>query len=955
MIGKTVSHYEIVEQLGIGGMGVVYKAHDTKLKRTVALKFLPQQLSSDPDAKERFIHEAQAASALDHPNICTIHEIGETEEGESYISMSCYDGQSLKELMQSNVGAIPIKSGFSTGSVAQSIDQSIQIVIQIAQGLQKAHEKGIVHRDIKPANIMITDDGTAKILDFGLAKLAGQTRLTKTGSTVGTAAYMSPEQAKGEMVDQRTDIWSLGVVMYEMLTGKLPFDADYEQAMIYSIINEDPVPVSNLNEDVSTELETIVHKCLAKNVNERFQTIDDLLADFRGFSKEYDISFDESLPKLISRFWRKKLVRRILLSVVVLLIVGVMYLLFWSKISEPIQIAFINFENQTGDKNYDIWCKSIPNLLITNFEQSGRFQVLTTERLHDLLKQLGKDSVEFIDSELGFQLCRMEGIPNIVVGTLAKIGDIFATDLKVLDIKTKNILQTAQSKGIGENSILETQIDELTRKVATEFGGLSVEKFTETHRSITLVTTNSPEAYIHYILGKENYNTFHFREATDHFTKAVLLDSTFAMTHIYLAKMGAYKGTDTHLALVKKYRSKVTHKEQLLLDIWYADLKGDDISKSLSALRNATNLYPKEKRIFKRLGEYYSSKDLDSALYFYNRALDLDPNDGWVLNEIGYIYSEKKDYTRALEYFQRNIDVAPTEVNPYNSMGLAYFVINDYKKSMEMYEKVLQLEPDYPFSNEGIASNLIKMGEYEKARKHLNLYSGYVSNYIFRWRLHKLLACSYIAEGDLANTLKEMENIDNLMKQESDTVRLAWNQFDVSEILYEHEKMNEAEEKLSAGKKLMESLDLSVRYENRSWRMYLWHATRLAIKNGKIDLAKEYAERYTKKFERIEDPSYKKINFTFSGLIAYEEEYYEKAISHLQQSNLDNPHDLFTVMDVSLNQYLLALAHLKYDNKKKAIEYLNRVINNNYYFVTLSNEIMRSHAEKQLANLKARK
>ena len=179
MIGKTISHYEIVEELGKGGMGEVYKAHDTKLKRPVALKFLPPQLSSDPDAKERFIHEARAASALDHPNICTIHEIGETEDGQSYIAMACYEGQSLKEIMQPAVGA--------TGPVALTIDDWIKYTIQIANGLQKAHANGIIHRDIKPANIMITKDGTAKILDFGLAKLAGQTRLTKTGSTVGSA------------------------------------------------------------------------------------------------------------------------------------------------------------------------------------------------------------------------------------------------------------------------------------------------------------------------------------------------------------------------------------------------------------------------------------------------------------------------------------------------------------------------------------------------------------------------------------------------------------------------------------------------------------------------------------------------------------------------------------------------------------------------------------------------
>jgi serine/threonine protein kinase len=581
MIGELVGHYKILEELGRGGMGVVYKAHDTKLKRTVALKFLPPQLSTDPETKARFIQEAQAASALDHPNICTIHEIGETNDGESFIAMACYDGVSLKLKIE---------------DCRLKIDESINIAIQIAQGLQKAHEKGIVHRDIKPANIMITEDGTAKILDFGLAKLAGQTRLTKTGSTVGTAAYMSPEQAKGEMVDHRTDIWSLGVVMYEMLTGKLPFEADYEQAMIYSIINEEPLPVSVLNEDVSAELEQIVNKCLVKNPDERFQTIDDLLAEFAVFSKEFDISFDESLPKILQRLWRKKLVRRIMAAAGIIMMVGVVYLIFWPKIIEPIPIAVISFENQTGDENKNRLRNIIPNLLITALEQSGRFQVVPWERLRDLLKQSGKEIIDFIDSDTGFELCRMEGISNLAVGTFVKMGDgdIIITDLKILDVETKEILQTAQSKGKGENSIFETQIDELTREVAIGFGNIPEEKYLESYQPITTVTTNSPEAYIYYILGKENYDTYHFPKAIDHFTKAVILDSTFAMAHIYLAKLGAYKGTDTHLKMVKKYRSKVTQKEQFLLDFWYAYLKGDDVSKSVRALKKATSLYPKE-------------------------------------------------------------------------------------------------------------------------------------------------------------------------------------------------------------------------------------------------------------------------------------------------------------------------------------------------------------------------
>ncbi len=249
MIGKTVSHYKILEKLGEGGMGVVYKAEDLKLKRIVALKFLPPELTRDAEAKERFIQEAQAASALDHNNICTVYEINETDDGQMFISMACYKGETLKERIDRG----PL-----------DVDEAVEIASQIARGLAKAHAGEIVHRDIKPANIFVTEDNEIKIFDFGLAKLSGQIRLTKAGTTVGTAAYMAPEQTSGDDVDQRADIWSLGVVLYEMLTGALPFSGEHEQAVMYSILNKEPEPLSSRRPDIPGDLEAVVAGCLEK-------------------------------------------------------------------------------------------------------------------------------------------------------------------------------------------------------------------------------------------------------------------------------------------------------------------------------------------------------------------------------------------------------------------------------------------------------------------------------------------------------------------------------------------------------------------------------------------------------------------------------------------------------------------------------------------------------------------
>ena len=273
MIGKNISHYRIIEKLGSGGMGTVYKARDIKLDRFVALKFLAPHLSRAEEEKKRFIHEAKAASALDHPNICSIYEIDETEDGQMFIAMACYEGESLKDKIHCR------------GEVASPlpIDQAVNIAIQIAQGLEKAHAKGIVHRDIKPANVLITEDNQIKIVDFGLAKLAGRTVLTKEGTTLGTVAYMSPEQTRGTDIDLRADIWALGVALYEMLSGEKPFKGDYEQAVIYSIMNEEPEPLRKVNPSVPMELEEIVNRCLQKKLDSRYPSATKLLKDLMGY------------------------------------------------------------------------------------------------------------------------------------------------------------------------------------------------------------------------------------------------------------------------------------------------------------------------------------------------------------------------------------------------------------------------------------------------------------------------------------------------------------------------------------------------------------------------------------------------------------------------------------------------------------------------------------------------
>jgi serine/threonine protein kinase/Tfp pilus assembly protein PilF len=388
MIGKTVSHYKILEKLGEGGMGVVYKAEDTKLKRTVALKFLPAELTRNEEAKKRFIHEAQTASSLDHPNVCTIYEIDETEEGQTFIAMACYEGDSLKKKIERG----PLK-----------LEESADIAMQIANGLTKAHEKGIVHRDIKPANIFITTDGMVKILDFGLAKLTGQTKLTRTGSTMGTIAYMSPEQVRGEEVDQCSDIWSLGVVMYEMLTGTLPFPGDYEQAIVYRILNEEPEPITSVQVKIPVGLERIVEKALVKATEKRYQRADEIAAELQSLKE--DIKAGVAKPRLIKlRIARKRRPYVYGAMAVLMAAIVIARLLLFTGTSVKIDsIAVLPLVNLSDDKEQEYFADGMTEELITSLAKISALKVIsrtsvmqykgTKKPLPQIAKELNVDAL----------------------------------------------------------------------------------------------------------------------------------------------------------------------------------------------------------------------------------------------------------------------------------------------------------------------------------------------------------------------------------------------------------------------------------------------------------------------------------------------------------------------------------------------------------------------------------
>ena len=676
MIGKTVSHYKILEKIGGGGMGVVYKAHDSKLKRTVALKFLPPAISSDPEAKERFIHEARAASALDHPNICTIHEIGETDDGQSYIAMACYEGESLKMKIEDR---------------RLTITESIEIAAQMARGLAKAHGKGIVHRDIKPGNVIVTNEGVVKIVDFGLAKLTGQTRMTKTGATVGTIAYMSPEQTRGENVDHRSDIWSFGVVLYEMLTGELPFRGDYEQAVVYSILNEDPQPVTDINNEVPPELLPILDKTLTKEPSQRYADAEELLRDI---NKILGIEEKLSLDKVIRRSLKKKSVKRALILSISIILIALIGLISWPRVAAPTPVAVIGFQNKTGDPANNYLSDVIPNFLIRSLNQAKELKLTTWFRLKDLMKKLdNRESADLNNEETGFQLCRLGGMDVLIAGFFTRTGDIFSIEVQVMDANSKEFLAGANSTGRGVESIY-SQIDDLSQKISKELG-IKEETIRDNYKSLEEISTTSTEAMNFYIRGREEFHDWNISRAVRMLRKAVELDTNFVSAYFWLSTVYTYDSS-----VPQEEKDKIWEKVKSKLDLASPQEREFLVivttpqtrRERFEAMQKYVKKYPGDK-----YGHRFVALDAEilgeEEVYISESKLilEMDPQASVRRMKLATHYAAEGEYEEAIHIAEEGTFADPGDPEPYAALGEIYLFASDLDAAIENYQKAQYL------------------------------------------------------------------------------------------------------------------------------------------------------------------------------------------------------------------------------------------------------------------------
>ncbi|MBN1273465.1 MAG: protein kinase [Candidatus Aminicenantes bacterium] len=513
--GTTLAgRYAIIEELGRGGMGVVYKAEDTKLKRTVALKFLPQELIHIPEVKARFMREAQAAAALDHPNICTVHEFDETEET-TFISMAYIKGQSLKKKLDSG----PLE-----------LEEAFNIAVQVAEGLWEAHKKGIVHRDIKSGNIMVTDNGQAKIMDFGLARKTEGTLITKEGSTMGTIAYMSPEQAQGEKVDHRTDIWSFGVVLYEMLTGKLPFRGEHEQTVVYSILKEKPKPVTDAQPEVPVAIEQVINKALEKNPDKRYQQIDDLLDDLKSIAAGI-------IPEEIKARLRKaKLSKRkriitvsAMIAVIAILSLFIILRLFHSGDEMDKSIAVVPFHYLSDEPEKQYLADGVMEAILLNLSKMEDLRVVSRTSVEQY-----RETDKTVNT-----ICQELDVAYLLEGSFQKFGDKAKLVVQLIKPgKERHVWANEYDRNWTEIFAVQSEV---AQTVARE---LQVAIAPEEKQLIEKIPTTNMTAYDAYLHGQFHLDKVTLNDldtAMRYFELAIVKDPEFAEAYVGIAGVWVWR------------------------------------------------------------------------------------------------------------------------------------------------------------------------------------------------------------------------------------------------------------------------------------------------------------------------------------------------------------------------------------------------------------------------------
>jgi len=915
--GSTFAgRYQIIEELGRGGMGQVYKATDSKIKEKVALKLIKPEIATDKKTLERFSHELKTARKISHKNVGRMYELME-DGGLHFITMEYVSGQDLKGLIRQ--------------SAPLSVSRTIKVTKQICEGLAEAHRQGVVHRDLKPSNIMIDREGDIKIMDFGIARSLKEKGITGARVMIGTPEYMSPEQVEAKDVDQRSDIYSLGIMLYEMTTGKLPFEGDTALAVAMKHKGETPKPPKVFNLQIPDDLNSVILKCLEKEKEDRFQSAGEVRSELENIEKGIpttEKTTQEKRPltskEITVTFGVKKLVIPAAAVVVLAVVAVVFFLVVKGKKAAPIpldkpSLAILYFENNSGDKSLDNWRSGLSEMLITDLSQSRFVHTLSGDRIYSLLEKQNLIEKEKYSTEDLKKVASQGGASHILRGSYITAGDKFIISASLMKAETEEVISSIREEGMGEISITDS-VDRITQRIKTDLNLTEEQVSQDLDRNLADITTQSPEAYKYFLEGKKRHLQFRFREAIPLFERAIKIDPEFALAYRFLA---------------------VAYGNLGLSPQWIEFMK--------KAMELKDRLSERERYIIE--GTYYfnSQNTYDKARIAYQKILDLYPDNTLALGNMGLSYSRLGQHEEAIPYFERAKNTKDEFPTTYTALAGCYRAIGDYNKAKQVLEFYLKNIGESPVIHSALANHYRYLGEYnlalEETEKSLTIEPD-------NWGALYRQAIIHLYMGDL----KRAEDIGwKLMEQTEPGARYAavsiFNCLDLMQGRYERNKerimslidrvrdmrIKWAESAArrwlayvyiqtgnfnEAIKECEQSWELAHEAESPPLQRFALYFKGLAqIKKGEL----EYAEQTVKKLKVFIDAGMHKksihLYYHLSGEIELERKNYNKAVNLIRDAL-----ELVVLNSDALYIDSLASAYYESGNMKKAQEQYQRII-----------------------------
>jgi serine/threonine protein kinase/lipopolysaccharide biosynthesis regulator YciM len=798
--GSTFAgRYQIIEELGKGGMGRVYKVLDKEVNAKVALKLIKPEIASDKKTIERFRNELKIARDIAHKNVCRMYDLGK-EEGAYYITMEYVSGEDLKSFIW--------RAGFLSSGKA------ISIANQVCGGLLEAHRLGVVHRDLKPQNIMIDKEGNARIMDFGIARSLRAKGITGSGVMIGTPEYMSPEQVDGKEADQRADIYSLGVILYEMVTGRVPFEGDTPFSIGVKQKSESPKPPKAINEQIPADLNNVILKCMEKDKDNRYQSVGELQSELMGLEKGIPTTeriVPERRPLTSREITVQFSLKKLFIPALVVIVVIIFGLIWWKVLpkkkalplapSDEPSLAVMYFENNTGDEDLDHYRKAISDLLITDLSQSKYLDVISGDMLFNILEDLNLLEAKNYSSRALKEVASQARASHLLQGNYTKAGDTFRINIMMHEANTMKRISSEMVEGIGEKSIF-SMVDEITRRIKSSFKISADEIITDIDEDIERITTSSPEAFKYYVEGRRYHNSGDYRKSIQVMERAVEIDAEFAMAYRSLSvsysslSLFAERSKYIKKALEFAYRLSDRERYQITADFYSESEKTYD--KAIEAFKGLLDLYPEDTRANHNLGRlFYFLEQWDEAIRRLEVAVKYKTEFVGTYTILASCYRAQEMYEKARETLEYYITNFKDEGNIRQALARLYMEKGELDIALAEADKAFILEP-------GAYENLLEKGDI------------------------------YLFKGDLGEAEQQYQKLMNLKEPAAQ----AWSLQRLA-LLYKLQGKFEQAKKIS-----LQAVELAMRFGQKMWiSRFLWLLADIDYASGNPEIALKECEQ----------------------------------------------------------------------------------------------------------------